>query len=344
MACMAFAALLPGAGAASTGPDPLFAGTDTIRLTLRGPITAIARSAERSTDEHDASLTLEGPVPETHPIRLSARGLTRRKRDVCTFPPLRIDFAGKPAATSFFKGQNRLKLVTHCQPASSFRKHLLLEYAAYRLFNVLTPLSFRVRLARIDYIDTARGFALSRLAFLIEDIDDTARRNGLREAATGDKIPLSRLAPRDAARFAVFQYMIGNLDWAMDAGPPGDGCCHNARLVGAARDAPAGLVPIPYDFDFSGLVDAPYAVPPDQVPVASVRHRRYRGYCAHNGEALAAAAEMRAARVRLEAVLDGIAELDERTRDRASAYLAAFFEDIGSAEDVSAKLLGTCLR
>jgi len=337
-------AALALAGPAAAEPHPLFAADETIRLTIRGPVGAIRRAAERETDAHDATLVLAGPAPESHAIRLSARGLSRRRRDVCTFPPLRIEFVANPGATSFFRGQRRLKLVTHCQQSDSFQQHLLLEYAAYRLLNLLSPRSLRVRLAAIDYAEGgASAPFVSRLGFLIEDVDDAARRNGLVEIETGN-IAAGRLSPGDAARAALFMYMIGNLDWSMVAGPAGDSCCHNFKLLGAAAGATGGLIPIPYDFDYSGLVDAPYAVPPDQVSVASVRTRRYRGYCAHNAEAQAAAAEFRAARATLLAVPGAIPGLSARNRDRAVAYLSRFFDDIGDARAVSSNLLGTCLR
>lgn len=339
----ALLAALLTAPAAAAAPTPLFAADEPIRLTLRGPLRAIARAAERSTAEHDATLSLAAPAAETHPIRLSARGISRRRRDVCTFPPLRIEFPTPPAAGSLFRGQRRLKLVTHCRQPESFQQHLLLEYAAYRLLNRLTPLSFRVRLAEIDYFeaDGEAPFA-RRLGFLIEDVDDAARRNGLVEIDTPG-VRLDQLDPAGAARFAVFQYMIGNLDWAMHAGPPGEDCCHNGRLLGPAPEAASGLIPLPYDFDHSGFVDAPYATPPPQVPVLSVRTRRYRGFCIHNEAARAAAAEMVAARAQLIAVLDAIPGLAPRQRSRAAAYLQGFFEDAATSRALASNLLRTCL-
>jgi len=95
-------------------------------------------------------------------------------------------------------------------------------------------------------------------------------------------------------------YMIGNLDWSMRAGPAGEGCCHNGRLL--AGNGPY-YTPVPYDFDYSGLVDAPYAVPPDGFKISNVKSRVYQGYCKHNGAALLAAGEFRAQRPAIEAVL-----------------------------------------
>lgn len=343
-ACMGLGLAGP-AGAQQTEPTPLFANTDddVIRLSIRGPIGDIADSAARSTAPRPATLTLDGASPESHAIQLSARGITRRRRDICRFPPLRIEFTQPPAETSLFARQRRIKLVTHCRDGESFQQFLLLEYAAYRTFNALTPLSFRVQLAEIAYYEgDADRPTTTRLGFLIEDIDDTARRNGLREIEGGNFSP-ARLDPESAARFGVFQYMIGNLDWAMEAGPPDDDCCHNSKPI-AERDNPsARYIPVPYDFDHAGMVDAPYATPPAQLNMSNVRERRYRGFCAHNAEATAAAAELLAQRARLEAVFASVPRLEERTRSRAISYMSRFFENVATPADVQENLMRSCL-
>lgn len=336
--------MLPAKPADAQGqPTTLFADDATITLSIRGPLGDIARGAVRSADPHPATLVIEGAQPETHAIALSARGITRRRREICAFPPLRIEFTRPPAAGSLLEGQRRLKLVTHCRQADSFQQYLLLEYAAYRMLNALTPLSLRVRLATIGYYegDATRPF-VTRLGFLIEDVDDAAERNGLAEIEGGRFSP-ERLDPAGAARFAIFQYMIGNLDWAMHAGPAGEDCCHNSRPIAAAADPAARLIPIPCDFDHAGMVDAPYATPPAQLDISDVRTRRYRGFCTHNDEARAAAGEMLAGRERIEAVLGAIPALSERNRSRALAYLAGFFEDIATPASVESKLLRSCI-
>jgi hypothetical protein len=337
------AALLSTAAVAQRPPHPLFADQQVIRLTIRGPLRDLIAAAERSEDARDATLVLGGARAETHAIRLSPRGISRRRRETCSFPPLRIEFRERPAATSFFTGQRRLKLVTHCRQQGSFSNYTLLEYAAYRMLNALTPFSLRVRLARIDYVEegTDRPVA-SRLGFLIEDTDDSARRNGIAEIELRQRIPVANLDPRAAARTALFNYMIGNLDWAMNAGPAGDTCCHNTKLFGP-QGALAGLIPVPYDFDYSGLVNAPYAAVPEQVPVNSVRQRRYRGFCAHNAAAEAVAAEFLARRAAIMAALAEQPELEAGPRRSAAQWLDRFFADIATPAAVRENLLRTCL-
>ncbi|HEU5482593.1 MAG TPA: hypothetical protein VFU80_05835 [Sphingomicrobium sp.] len=316
---------------AQPGEKPLFASNDVIRVTIAGPVSSIARS--KSEQRQPGTLTVAG-TNAALPITLEARGLTRRASDVCQFPPLWVRFTSTPPPQSIFTGQKSLKLVTHCRSADSFQQYLLLEYAAYRMFNALSPASFRVRLATIDYVDTGGKPVASRYGFFIEDLDDVAKRNGMREAKLPSRIPTTALSPNHAALYALFQHMVANHDWSMRAGPAGDECCHNAKLIAPARGVAAGVIPIPYDFDFSGLVDAPYAAPPEQLRLSNVRQRKYRGYCQHNGPVLAAAVQFRAKRPQILAALTQTPGLQQKTIRKASAYLDGFFADIASNEAV----------
>ncbi|MEO7634182.1 MAG: hypothetical protein ABIS38_00870 [Sphingomicrobium sp.] len=323
--------------AAAQQATPLFAADTPIHLTITAPLQQLMRNRE---SHQQLPGTLAADDGQLLPVTLKLRGITRRTAEVCEFAPLRIDFTGKPPANSLFAGQNKLKLVTHCRNTPAFQQHLLLEYAAYRMFNQLGPRSFRVRLAQIDYRDSAGRPSLTRAGFLIEDLGDVARRNGTRETRAGERIPVADLSPLEAARYGLFQHMIANHDWSMRAGPAGDNCCHNAELIGPL--GPGSVIPLPYDFDFSGLVGAPYATPPDVLGISDVRQRLYRGYCLHNGAALAAAREMRAQRPQMLGVLAQVPGLAPATQARATAFLERFFADIATDDGV-AKTVKRCI-
>ena len=324
---------------ATAQTTPLFASDEPLRLTITGPFGTIARNAEKSVEPRDAALKLTG-TGEVYPIKLAPRGITRRKRDICPFPPLRVEFPQKPAEASLFAHQKRLKLVTHCRASEDFQQHLLLEYSAYRIFNLLTPTSFKARLLAVDYVDPDSKRTTSRWAFFIEDVGDAAFRLGLTRANVGDRVAANQLQARQAATVALFQYMIGNLDWSMRAGPAGEGCCHNSRLLAAKRP---GLIPVPYDFDYSGLVDAPYSAAPDGFKVDSVRDRSYQGYCWLNNDAIAVAAEFRARRPAIAAMYGQIPGMTERTRRKAISYLDEFYAEIATDEGLRSKILKKCL-
>ncbi|MBX7528481.1 hypothetical protein [Qipengyuania vesicularis] len=316
---------------------PLFAADATLEITISGPIKRIARRAESSTDVHPAQLQAAG---ETHAIELSARGKSRRLRENCQFPPLRVAFPEKPGETSLFHKQGRIKLVTHCRDSSSGEQTLLREYVAYRLYNILTPESLRVRLVRVNYLDDGKRVT-QRLGFFIEDVDDAARRLGRKEVDTGN-IALGRLDQTDAARYALFQYLIGNTDWSMIFGPSGGDCCHNSRLVGDESASRSGLTPVPYDFDNSGFVDASYAVPNEQLGIRSVTTRLYRGFCAFNDHVPAEAERFRTLRGALENKISATSHVDGRNRSAMTRYLESFFDDIADEETLRKELLNDC--
>jgi len=335
-----FAALvLPAAVAAQGKATSLFDSDAPIRFTIQGPVGAIARGAEDSTNPRDATLTLSG-TSQPLPIRLSARGITRRLKQTCTFPPLRVEFTQPPAQESLFAKQRRLKLVTHCRSSEGFQQHLLLEYSAYRIFNLITPFSYRVRLATVDYAEPNGKVSTTRWGYFIEDLGDAARRNGTTEARVSERILTSQIDPAQAGRVALFEYMIANHDWSMRAAPQGEICCHNTKLIMGAGGL---MVPLPYDFDYSGLVDAPYAIPPEGFSITSVKSRVYQGFCRHNGNALAAAAEFRARRPAIEAMFGQVPGMTAGTRTKALSYLGGFFDQIATDETVRSKILKNCV-
>ncbi|MFL6721515.1 MAG: hypothetical protein ACJ8FT_06900 [Sphingomonas sp.] len=323
--CIAALALFGSAATAKPAapPTPLFASDQPIKITIQGPMRSLA--SNRSATPRPGTLTADGI---SYPVTLTPRGITRLAKDVCDFPPLKVELTRPAPAGSLFEHQHKLKLVAHCKQSSDFQQKVLLEYSAYRLYNLMTPLSFRARLANIDYLDENGRPFVSRVGFFIEDFSDVAKRNGLTVAHMGSLVPLAQIEPGAAARFAVFEYMISNYDWSMRAAAKGEECCHNGRLLAAAPGAL--LTPVPYDFDFSGLVDAPYAVPPDGIPVTNVRQRLYRGYCAHLGPARAVAAEISQRRGEFVGLFASIPGLAQRDQARAAAYLNDFFADVDS--------------
>lgn len=316
---------------------PLFASDSVLEVTISGPIARLVRAAARSTDPFPAQISAEG---ETHAIELSARGNSRRDRATCRFPPLRIELTQQPADASLFFRQKRIKLVTHCRESDAGEQTLLREYAAYRLYNAVTPESFRVRLARITYVDDGKPVT-TRYGFLIEDIGDAARRLGLKEIKTGS-IRIAALDREDAVRYSVFQYLIGNTDWGMLAGPDPADCCHNSKLLGESKAATGNLTPMPYDFDNSGLIDAPYALPSSLLNLRSVTTRLYRGFCQHNDLVVAEAARLVSLRATIEAEVAAVPDLSEKTRSEMLRYLAGGFDGLNGSEAIERNLLRKC--
>lgn len=313
-------------------PRALFASDTPIHVTIQGPFRSLVSNREKTA--RPGTLTSEGV---TYPITLTPRGISRRTAAICDFPPLRVEFTKPGPPGSLFEHQKHLKLVTHCKKAEDFQQKVLLEYSAYKLYNLMTPLSFRARLANIDYVDETGRPYVSRVGYFLEESNEVAKRNGMSEAHLPDTISGDLLDPAAAARFAVFEYMISNYDWSMRAGPKGEQCCHNSKLIKAAG---SNLVfPVPYDFDWSGLVDAPYASVQEGIDIDTLRQRAYRGYCAHQAQARMFAAQLAPRRAEFLGVFATIPGLQPKEQAKAAGFIQGFFNDIDSG-----KMLKSCVR
>ncbi|MDX1461181.1 MAG: hypothetical protein R3348_09010 [Xanthomonadales bacterium] len=268
-------------------PPKLFEAQTRLQVTLKGPWRTIERrsATERRFDGELSYVDANG-VPQSFPIGITTRGLTRRDR-VCVFPPLKLWFDKDTTKGTEFRGQGSLKMVTHCKKSKAYSQYYVREFLAYRIYNLITPYSFRVREMMVTYVDNERdGKPQEYFGFLIEDIDDVAERHGLEELEIPEIMP-TRLDPVEISNYALFQYLISNLDWSATGGPDPVECCHNSKLIGSGPDENP-VYSIPYDLDSSGLVNAHYAAPPEILKVRNIRQRLYRGFCFHNDQLPAA--------------------------------------------------------
>jgi hypothetical protein len=334
-----FGLLFAGAsGVLAQTLQPLFSRSSPIALTIEAPFRTLQR--ERM-DAPELPGTVRYAGTDGREIALSVqirpRGMSRRS--LCTFPPLRLNFKTKEAAGTIFEGQDKLKLVTHCKPNDSYRTYITQEYEIYKAYNVLTPHSFRVRWASIDYVDTDTNRTASEPAFLIEDEHAAAERLGMDMIEVESQQP-SDLDPAQLTLLALFHYMIGNTDWSPLAARPGETCCHNGKVL-AESDHGAARIVLPYDFDQAGLIDADYAAPAQTLDIRSVTDRLYRGFCTMNGEVGSALERMRAARDEVMAIFDSD-QLPRRRRADAVSYVRDFYSLIDDPERVQASIVAQC--
>ncbi len=258
----------------------LFSSHDLLNLTIEAPLKSIFRQRGQESDDHDAIIRYTGDdgTEVTMEIGLRTRGKFRLKRSTCEFPPMRVNIRTRAASSTVFAGEDKLKLVTHCHDGREhYEQYVLQEYLVYRLYNLFSDMSFKVRLAHITYVDTEEDRdTLTKYGFFIEDEDNVALRSGW-EALTVPQVPPSYYDQAQLNLVEVFQYLIGNTDWdAFKNAPDEESCCHNVKVVG---DMIGPVFPIPYDFDFSGIVDTRYATPDPSLGTRDVRQRVYRGIC-----------------------------------------------------------------
>ena len=244
-----------------------------------------------------------------------------------------------------FRGQSNLKMVTHCQRGSRIEQYYVLEMLAYRMYNLITDYSFRVRDLNVTYVDSTSGKTdEGRFAFLIEDDSDVAKRHDLKKLNVSS-IKLSQLQPGITSELSIFQYMIGNVDWAALAGPEPGACCHNVKLIGP-EPLKSGdkAYPIPYDFDSSGLVNAHYAAPPAGIPIRSVTQRIYRGYCVDNASLETARQDFIEQESAMYALFENEELLFSNTRKKALKYTQKFYKTIKDTRDFDKQIIRKCRK
>lgn len=309
--------------------DPIDATPLKVALHIALPALLKAKPDE---EDLDGNFVLEDGTEMS--VRVGPRGKSRLEH--CSFPPLWLDFKKEDLKKTIFKGQNKLKLVTHCSRKFASREFLAHEMLAYRLLNVLTDYSFRVRAVEIAYIDTQGGKTESRYGFLIEHKKRLAKRLDA-ESVDVEKISMKELEADHAALISVFQYMIGNTDFSLRQGPDGS-CCHNAVPIKVADI----YLPVPYDFDASGFVNPPYAAPSPNLSIRRLTSRLYRGYCNHNDLIPGAVQQFIDKRDELLTTLIEFDDIPGAKSQRMSKFLASFYEVVESPKKRQSKLVKRC--
>ena len=328
------------ANTADTQAQQLFASHDTLDVRLEAPLSTLVR--ERSDIDYlDGSFgyTDEGGEMRTFELKLRARGRYRRQRSTCPFPPIRLNFRKGEVEGTLLSGQDQLKLITHCHSRRAQYEQLVLrEYLAYRILGVLTDKSFRARLLRITYVDSDKeGEELVKYGFIIEDNDNLGERIAM-ERLKIDALGYSDLVASQTNLINVFQYLIGNTDFSLIRGPNDDDCCHNSVPYSADGES----VPVPYDFDFSGLVDAPYAEPNPRFKIRRVTARVYRGRCSNNELLPRTFDYFRSKRTEIMSVVDELTPLNDRNRKEVVDYINGFYTHIADENTIERRFIKGC--
>lgn len=317
---------------------PLFATHAPLEFTLAADFRQISRDRDTlTTKRYPGTITIvrEGGDTVRIPVQLRTRGHFRLLQRNCPFVPLRVEFDKDSVKKTVFASQTGLKLVTHCRNDDRYEQYVYSEELVYRLHNLVTPLSFRSRLSSVTYTDTAGKSLGSFPAFFIEDERDVARRNGGKIAEELRGALFDDLEAKEGTRLALFEYMIGNTDWSIYA-------LHNVRIL-ASEGRP--YMPIGYDFDFSGLVNAHYATPDPRLGLRDVRTRMYRGGCTWNEHVPAVAAEILALKPAILAVYDSASPgMRKNTINDAKYYLNEFFKTLSDQRELKYAIIDRCKR
>jgi hypothetical protein len=269
----------------------------------------------------------------TVPLRARTRGIWRLK--TCDFPPLRLNFSGATSKGSIFDQLDKPKLVSHCEDMDRYEQYILQEFQLYRIYHLLTPASHHARLLKLTYADSGSGKVRARrYGFLIEEPSALAARLGGKIMEQKGALPGDLDSYQDAL-MGVFQYMIGNTDFSISA-------LHNVELF-FKHDG--SVLPIAYDFDFAGAVNARYAAPDVKLNLPNVRQRLFRGYCADADSYAKVFTLFKEKKPEIYALYnDEIGKLmDQSTVKETLRYYDEFYKTINDPRSAKRSIIGSCI-
>ncbi len=316
--------LIANCGASAQSPvidkKKFFKNEEVIEMTLVADFKKLIQGKFKKGFEskyYPATITFLFPdsIQVTNEIEIRPRGKLRR--EVCYMPPLLLNF--KTAKSVAFKKLGQLKLVLPCGNSEYDEQLILKEYLVYKIYNLLTEKSFRVRLVRMAYSDINEKMKPQLFyAFFIEDVDDMARRNKCIEIQPA-RPHIEATNRKQTTLQSLFQYMIGNSDWALPV-------YHNVKLIRSKKDSLSRPFVVPYDLDYCGLVNARYAVPPESLPIKSVRERFYFGFPRTMEELQSALEIFRQQRKEIDSLILNFEPLSTQNKKEMIKYLDEFFE------------------
>jgi len=313
----------------------LFTSDSPVELKLVGNFKAISKDRDTlSTKEFWGEVQMaDGKGGELKiPVQLRTRGHYRLLNRNCSFVPLRLDFKKGEVKETVFDGQDKLKLVTHCNSNALYEEYMIREYLAYKVHNLITPRSYRARLAKVTYVDSATGNPIeTRNGIFMEHEDDVAKRMEgeiaeLRGALFDD------VDQNQILEVAIFEAFVGNTDWSLAA-------LHNIRLV---RQQNMTIMPVAYDLDFSGLVGTRYSTPDPRLGIRNVKERLYRGPCKQPEELAPFFGVYRDKKDAIMKLYDETPGLDGRYRNDAKAFLTQWFKMLDTPRDAKWMFVENC--
>jgi len=314
----------------------IFEDEDVMRVSIESDFKNLMKNKFK--DEYQPAIlrhSLSDTVVVTRHIEIKPRGHIRRQ--TCYYPPLMLNFKKQEAVLTQVKEVDKMKMVVKCSKSKINEQYLLSEFYAYKLLNLLTQFSFKVKLIEVTYIDSSGKFKQgTSYAFLIESIDQLADRL---EAVPFEypKLGDQHTNQDQLAIVYLFQYLIGNTDWSIPAG-------HNMKMVRSKDPADDRPYVIPYDFDFAGIVNANYAVPDASLGIESVRERLYRGVCIDNSVVQKASEHFINQKESILKLYEDADKLDKTTMNNIIQYICEFYRIIENNSTFRNRILEACRK
>lgn len=294
----------------------LFAHSEVLQLELEFDMEQMYAKV-KTNDEYPAVFRFQDQNGHWVALSSELRARGRFRRRTCEFPPLRIDFSKKDLRARGLLDFDDLKLVTHCMEGRAGKEAVLREYLAYKMYNQLTEKSLRAQLVKVTYKDTGSNSKTTSYGILLEDVDELAARLGSEECDECYGLTAVDMVKDNLQTHAMFQYMIGNVDWSLSL-------IRNLKIMRPINGGAYWVAP--YDFDFSGLVNASYAIPRKELGQEKVGDRIYLGHESTNKELEPTAEYFRSKKAVLLSTVKNFDPLNKRSRREVTEYLESFYE------------------
>ncbi|MEO7800822.1 MAG: hypothetical protein ABIR81_02420 [Ginsengibacter sp.] len=314
-------------------PGPLFSSDSVLQLKISGKMKDIYRDRKDDATFHPAMLQYankDGNLTSIG-IQLKTRGHFRKIAGNCILPPLLINInKSSKLKNSLFQKQDQLKLIMPCLENEDY---VIKEYLVYKLYNLFTPLSFNARLVQVEFTDSvSKKKPETHYCFLLEDDKTLAKRNNYL-SAIAKRATRTQVDQDEFQLMSLFQLMIGNTDWSIEY-------LHNLKML--YKDSSAKPITVPYDFDHSGIVNAPYAKPAEELELNSVEDRYFFGNCLHAEEATPYIKRFMALKEKIYATYTSCTLLDAKTIKSVTNYLDEFYKLLNNPKVLEKHLSNGC--
>jgi hypothetical protein len=304
----------------------IFGSDDLLDVSLMFNLSGFQKKSEKA-GPFDGTIIFHAGQPDSVSVKVSVKHRGEYRFQTCTFPPIQLNFK-KSVYAAGDKGKiKKIKLVTHCNPGSGSDDYVLREYLVYKLYSVFTDTSFRVRLLKINYIDTEKKRKpVTQYGFFIEPKETLAARTNNIEVKA-ENLNQRHIIPDVMDRVAIFNYMIANWDWSV----PGQ---HNVSIFKSRIGPLADLgIAVPYDFDLCGVVNANYGTPAPEMGLSSSRDRKFTGICRDRQTIENELKYFRGKKEQLYSVINEFPLLTQRSKKDITEFLDQFFDQLENQKD-----------
>jgi len=314
--------------------NDLFLSDEVMNITIASDFKNLVK--KKGKDEYQPALfqyLMNDTILLTRNIKIRPRGMSRK--NICIFPPIKLNFSSEETVLKQLQDFDKMKMVLDCRRNDANEQYLLSEFLVYKLLNILTDYSYRVRLIRVTYVDTGAKYDLdTRYAFIMENENQMAERlNAIPLDIRGIKDEL--IETTTLVNAYLFQYLIGNTDWSV----PGD---HNMLLIKSKDPVLTKPFVVPFDFDLAGIVDASYATPNPDVNISDVRERFYMGICLPESDIRASLKNFIEKKDKINALYQNTELLNKSTKQKTLSYIDEFYEIIEDENRLASNIIQSC--